>query len=80
MANQDEFFSPDKVDEQIDRPNQLPTMDAQFLASMRALYTQKSETDERVLQRAWERIERVSAPSRSKQMKGMPISMRDAQI
>ncbi len=80
MANQDEFFSPDKVDEQIDRPNQLPEMDAQLLASLRALYTQKSETDERVLQTVWKRIERVSAPSRSKQMKGTLISMRDAQI
>ena len=65
MTDQDEFFTPDEVDEQIKRVSQLKEgerADAEALAYLRSLYGADTQQEQVMLDRIWDRIS-SAAPS-----------------
>ena len=65
MTYQDEFFTPDEVDEQIKRVSQLKEgerADAEALAYLRSLYGADTQQEQVMLDRIWDRIS-SAAPS-----------------
>src|SRR5713101_4619446 len=65
MAYQDEFFTPEEVDTQIERASQLKEgdrTDAEVIAYLRSFYRTDTRQQQEMLDRAWNRIAHA-APS-----------------
>lgn len=59
MSNQDDFFTPEEVDEQIDQLSRLSggeRADAQTMAYLRSFYGQSAHQEREALDRIWSRI------------------------
>lgn len=67
MSNQDEFFTPEEVDRQIDQVSRLKEgeqADAEVLAYLRSLYGIDSRQEQEMLDRIWNRIAGAAPPLR----------------
>lgn len=63
MTYQDEFFTPDEIDEQIKRVSQLKEGergDAEAMAYLRSVYGANTHQEQEVLERIWRRIARAT--------------------
>lgn len=86
MSNQDEFFTPEEVDRQIDQVGQLKEgerADAEVMAYLRSFYGMDTQQERGMLDRIWNRIA-DAAPSvqqiQHKQEKEEVIDMPDQQF
>ncbi len=67
MSNQDDFFTPEEVDRQIDQVNRLKEgerADAEVIAYLRSLYGIDIQQEQGMLDRVWNRIEVAAPPLR----------------
>ena len=65
MSPQDEFFTPEEVDRQIDQVSQLKQgerADAEVIASLRSFYGIDTQQEQGMLDRVWSRIENTAPP------------------
>jgi len=65
VSNQDDFFTPEEVDSQIDQVSQLRAgelVDAQAMAYLRSFYGQSARQEQEALDRIWNRVAEA-APS-----------------
>ncbi len=69
MSNQDEFFTPEDVDRQIEQVSQLKKgeqADAEVLAYLRSLYKTDPQQEQEMLDRIWNRIADAAPPVQNK--------------
>ncbi|MHB8597917.1 MAG: WD40 repeat domain-containing protein [Ktedonobacteraceae bacterium] len=82
MTYSDEFFTPEEVDQQIERVSQRKEgepLDTEALAFLRSFYRQDSQQEQEALDRIWGRITRATTTSHKKE-KGKVIPMHDSQL
>jgi len=83
MSYQDEFFTPDEVDEQIRRVSQHKAgeqADAEAMAYLRGLYSADAQQERRTLDRMWNRIAGAAPSLQSTQneyAKGIVLPMQE---
>lgn len=80
MADQDDFFTPDKIDEQIARVSQFQKgdrTDAEAIAYLRSFY--QTEARQESLDRMWSRIQRVAPWQSEQQEQEKVLAMQDWQ-
>jgi WD40 repeat protein len=82
MSNSDEFFTPEEVDQQIERVSlhrEGEPADAEALAFLHSFYLQDAGEEQEVLDRIWGRITHA-IPTSHKKEKGKVIPMHDSQL
>ena len=70
MSNQDDFFTPEEVDRQIDQISQLKAgerADAEAMAYLRSFYGIDSQQERWMLDRIWNRIADAAPPYTAQQ-------------
>src|SRR5215469_3855106 len=80
MAEQDEFFTPEEVDAQIERASQLQEGDrtaAKVIAYLRSFY--RTDTQQESLDRMWNRIKGATPWEHDQQGQEKGLSMQDWQ-
>ena len=87
MSTQDDFFTPEDVDRQIDQVSRLKEgerADAEALASLRSFYGIDSQQEQGMLDRVWSRIEDAASPLQHQQQQeregGIVIQNRQAPV
>ena len=82
MAEQDEFFSPEEVDRQIERVSQFTEgdrRDAEALAYLRSFYQADAQQEQETLDRVWNRIAHATPSEHYEQEHEKEIYMQDQQ-
>src|SRR5947209_17345737 len=82
MTYQDEFFTPEEVDRQIDQVNQLKQgerADAEAIAYLRSFYGTDTQQERETLDRMWNRIAHASPFLQYQPKKEQVIDMQDRQ-
>ena len=82
MTYQDEFFTPEEVDTQIERASQLKEgdrTDAEVIAYLRSFYRTDTRQQQEMLDRVWNRIAHAAPSEQYEQENGKKIYMQDWQ-
>ena len=82
MTYQDEFFTPEEVDTQIERASQLKEgdrTDAEVIAYLRSFYRTDSRQQQEMLDRVWNRIAHATPSEQYEQDNKKEIYMQDRQ-
>jgi len=82
MTYQDEFFTPEEVDTQIERASQLKEgdrTDAEVIAYLRSFYQTDTRQQQEMLDRVWNRIAHATPSERYEQEHEKEIDMQDQQ-
>src|SRR2546430_12956185 len=82
MTYQDEFFTPEEVDTQIERASQLKEgdrTDAEVIAYLRSFYRTDTRQQQEMLDRVWNRIAHATPSEQNEQEHEKEIYMQDQQ-
>lgn len=82
MSNQDDFFTPEEVDRQIDQVSRLKEgerADAEAIASLRSFYGIDAQQEQGMLDRVWNRIEDAAPPLQHNLQQQQGIAMQNQQ-
>ena len=82
MTDQDEFFTPEEVDRQIERVSQFQEgdrTDAEVIAYLRSFYRTYPHREQETLDRLWNRVRRATPSEQDQHEYKKELSMRDQQ-